>query len=73
MQTSEKFKNSPIHDKHAILEMMDLLNPEQMAEVVDLLQEQVKKLNIPDDSQQSEQCDSCKYKKIYRQSTLKRS
>lgn len=42
METEDKFKNSPIHDKRAILEMMDELRPEQMVKVVDFIQEQVK-------------------------------
>ena len=42
MKTEDKFKNSPIHDKRAILEMMDELRPEQMVKVVDFIQEQVK-------------------------------
>lgn len=31
------FKNSPLHDKNAIIELMDKLNPEEMVKVVDLL------------------------------------
>lgn len=42
METENKFKNSPIHDKRAILKMMDELRPEQMVKVVDFIQEQVK-------------------------------
>lgn len=42
METEDKFKNSPIHDKRAILKMMDELRPEQMVKVVDFIQEQVK-------------------------------
>ena len=42
MKTEDKFKNSPIHDKRAILEMMDELRPEQMVKVVDFIQEQIK-------------------------------
>lgn len=42
METPDRFKNSPIHDKGAILELMDELKPEQMAELVDYLQKRVK-------------------------------
>lgn len=42
METEDKFKNSPIHDKRAILEMMDKLEPKEMVKVVDYIQEQVK-------------------------------
>lgn len=42
METSEKFKNSPMHNKRAIIELMDELQPEQMVKVVDLMQSQVK-------------------------------
>jgi len=34
MEGGDKFKNSPIHDKKAILNIMDELQPEQMIEVV---------------------------------------
>jgi len=37
METPDKFKNSPIHDKSAILEMLDKLNPAEMAQVVDFI------------------------------------
>jgi len=37
----EQFENSPIHDKKAIIKMMDKLTPEKMIKVVELL----KKLN----------------------------
>ena len=47
METLDRFKNSPIHDKSAILELMDELNPEQMAELVDYLQKRVKLLRQP--------------------------
>ena len=42
METEDIFKNSPIHDKRAILEMMDKLEPKEMVKVVDFIQEQVK-------------------------------
>jgi len=42
METENKFKNSPIHDKRLILEMMDKLEPKEMVKVVDFIQEQVK-------------------------------
>lgn len=42
METEDKFKNSPIHDKRAILEMMDKLEHKEMAKIVDYIQEQVK-------------------------------
>lgn len=48
METKDKFKNSPIHDKHAILEMMDKLEPKEMVKVVDFIQEQVKLSCQPD-------------------------
>jgi len=35
--SNDKFKNSPIHDKQAIVSMMDELKPEDMVEVVELL------------------------------------
>ena len=41
METEDKFKKSPIHDKWGILEMMDKLNPKEMAKVVEFIQEQV--------------------------------
>jgi hypothetical protein len=47
METPDRFKNSPIHDKSAILELMDELKPEQMAELVGYLQNQVKLLSQP--------------------------
>lgn len=40
----DKFKNSPIHDKRAILEIMDKLDPKAMVKVVDFIQGQVKLL-----------------------------
>jgi hypothetical protein len=47
METPDRFKNSPIHDKSAILELMDELKPEQMVELVDYLQKRVKLLRQP--------------------------
>lgn len=41
MKPEDKFKNSPIHDKRAILEMMDKLKPKEMVKVVDYIQEQL--------------------------------
>ena len=38
-----KFKNAPIHDKKAIIEMMDELEPKDMIEVVELLKSKQKK------------------------------
>jgi DNA-directed RNA polymerase alpha subunit len=38
METAEKFKNSPMHDKRAIIQLLDLLNPAQMCMVVELAQ-----------------------------------
>lgn len=35
--SNDKFKNAPIHDKKAIIEMMDELEPKDMIEVVELL------------------------------------
>ena len=62
MEKPDRFKNSPIHDKSAILELMDELKPEQMAELVDYLQKRVKLLRQPPVVGQSEQlvCDWCK-------------
>ena len=34
---NDKFKNAPIHDKKAIIDMMDELEPKDMIEVVELL------------------------------------
>ena len=36
---TDKFKKSPIHDKKAIIKMMDKLTPEKMIKVVKLLKE----------------------------------
>jgi len=55
METEDKFKNSPIHDKRAILEMMDKLQPKEMVKVVDYIQEQVKLFCQPAVSGRSEQ------------------
>ena len=40
---NDKFKNAPIHDKKAIIEMMDELEPKDMIEVVELLKSKQKK------------------------------
>lgn len=37
MTERDKFKNSPLNDKEAIISLMDSLNPEQMNKVVDFL------------------------------------
>jgi hypothetical protein len=37
METADTFKNAPIHDKRAILELMDSLEPKEMVELVDFL------------------------------------
>jgi hypothetical protein len=44
-QTAElnNFKNSPIHDKKAIIEMMDELEPKEMIEVVEFLKSKINK------------------------------
>jgi hypothetical protein len=39
----KKFKNSPIHDKEAIIEMMDELHPKEMIEVVEFIKQFKKK------------------------------
>ena len=39
----DKFKNSPIHDKKAIIDMMDELEPKDMIEVVELLKSKQRK------------------------------
>jgi hypothetical protein len=61
METPDRFKNSPIHDKSAILELMDELKPEQMAELVDYLQKRVKLLRQQPVMVRSEQlpCSHC--------------
>jgi hypothetical protein len=43
-QTAElnNFKNSPIHDKKAIIEMMDELEPKEMIEVVEFIKSKTK-------------------------------
>jgi hypothetical protein len=38
----DQFKNSPIHDKKAIIEMMDELEPKDMIEVVELIMSKLK-------------------------------
>lgn len=35
--SNDKFKNAPIHDKKAIIDMMDELEPKDMIEVVELI------------------------------------
>ena len=47
METNDRFKNSPLHDKKVILEMMDELQPIQMIDLVKWLQGHIKNLNIP--------------------------
>ncbi len=42
METTNKFKNSPIHDKAAVIEMLDNLEPKDMIKVVAFIQEQIK-------------------------------
>jgi len=42
---NDKFKNSPIHDKQAIISMMDELEPKDMIEVVELLKSKQQKPN----------------------------
>jgi hypothetical protein len=37
MAERDKFKSSPLHDKEAIINLMDNLNPEQMNKLVDFL------------------------------------
>ena len=39
---SNNFKNSPIHDKKAIIEMMDELEPKEMIEVVEFIKSKTK-------------------------------
>lgn len=41
--SNDKFKNSPIHDKQAIISMMDELEPKDMVEVVELLKSKQQK------------------------------
>jgi hypothetical protein len=41
MQTPDTFRNSPMHNKSAILELMDELKPDQMMELVDYLQKSI--------------------------------
>jgi len=36
---TDKFKKSPIHDKKAIIKMMDKLTPKKMIKVVEFLKE----------------------------------
>ena len=47
----DKFKNSPLHDKEAIINLIDKLNPEQMIKVVDFLMSitEEKKILEPED------------------------
>lgn len=37
----DKFTNSPIHDKKAIIEMMNKLHPKEMAEVVEFIKSKI--------------------------------
>jgi len=46
METNEKFTNSPIHDKGAIIKMMDRLEPKEMVTVVAFIMEQLEKSNF---------------------------
>jgi hypothetical protein len=41
---NDKFKNAPIHDKKAIIDMMDELEPKDMIEVVELLKSKQEKV-----------------------------
>ena len=47
MDTEEKFKGSPLHNKESIIELMDKLNPEGMTNIVEYITEQVKLFSIP--------------------------
>jgi hypothetical protein len=38
METAEKFKNSQMHDKRAIIQLLDELNPKQMCDVIEFAQ-----------------------------------
>ena len=42
--SSDKFKNAPIHDKKAIIDMLDELEPKDMIEVVELLKSKQEKV-----------------------------
>ena len=42
MKIENSFKNSPIHDKCYILDIMDKLEPKEMVQVVDFIQTLVK-------------------------------
>jgi hypothetical protein len=41
VETEDRFKNSPIHDKVAILDMLDKLEPKEMVKVVAFIQNQI--------------------------------
>jgi len=41
--SNDKFKNAPIHDKKAIIDMMDELEPKDMIEVVELIKSKQQK------------------------------
>lgn len=56
-----KFINSPLHDKNAIIELMNNLNPEQMAKVVDFIQSQT------ESSEQKPSVHRCRYSKTMNQ------
>ena len=45
METNDKFKNSPIHDKGAILKLMDELSPAQMVKTVDFMRQLRESIN----------------------------
>ena len=46
MITSDNFKNAPIHDKKAILEMLDELEPKEMVELVRWLNHEQETLSM---------------------------
>lgn len=43
METLDYFKNSPMHDKSAILNLMDGLYPSDMVDVIEFIQKTVRK------------------------------
>ena len=45
-KTNERFKNSPLYNKCAIMKLMDELTPDQMVKMVDYLQGLVKNIVI---------------------------
>jgi 23S rRNA A1618 N6-methylase RlmF len=50
---NDKFKNAPIHDKQAIISMMDELEPKDMIEVVELLKSKLKQQNNMENLEQN--------------------